>query len=232
MSGVFPTKGQQPGFRGFGIERDIRVRDLRSTNRHQLPEIRSTDPPPGHWPGQGGGIAYDLDTDRPYYSDGFIWLPIGTGGAGTVESYAFIKDGIQVISTGTETVIVMWEISSLDAYHTLPGWNLTTGIYTAPQAEVLSLEVNIAWSAGVSNLGDRTLRVQYMKFGIPGWNTIKEVSTQADPAIGVETTQECQIHAKLAQGDAVRVVVEHDAPTDITVADSTHSSISGFRVNT
>jgi len=231
MSGVFPTRGQQPGFRGFGIERSTRVRDLRSTNRHQLPEIRSSDPPPGQYPGQGGGIAYDLDTQRPYYSDGYVWLPIGAAASGTVASYGFIKDGTQSVPTGTETPVTMWEITSSDTYHTLPGWNLTTGVYTASKSEVLTLEVNVAWAAGVSNLGDRTVRIQYMKFGVPTWHTIKEASTQADPDINVETTQECQMHAKIDQGDAVRVVVEHDAPGAITVAGGTHSSISGFQMN-
>ena len=231
MSGVFPTRGQQPGFRGFGIQRDVRGVDLRSTNRLQLPEIRSTDPPPGHWPGQGGGIAYDLDTQRPYYSDGFVWLPIGAGAVGMVESYGFIKDTDQAVPRVTNTTVAPWEITSSDTYHTLPGWDLSSGVYTASREEILTLEVNLSWAAGVSNLGDRSLRIQHMKLGIPAWTTIKEVVTQADPDINVETTQECQMHAKISQGDAIRVTVEHDAPISVVVAGGVHTSISGFKLN-
>lgn len=232
MSGVYPTKGQQPGFRGFGIEKDQEFANFRVTNRHQLPAIRSANQPPGHWPGVGGGIAYDIDTFLPYYSDGYKWYPIGAGATGTVESYTFIKNTSQIIPVSVETTISMWEASSLDTYHTIPGWNLISGIYTAFRDEVLTLEVNIAWESGISNLGDRTLRVQHMKFGIPVWNTIKEVSTQADPDMSVETTQECQIHAQISQNDSIRIAVEHDAPVPIVIATGIHTSIAGFRINT
>ena len=218
-------KGPLNGFRGFSIHRDERLTNLRTSQNHILPLIESTDLPPATLPGVGGAIAFDVVTKSPYYSDGSGWRQMGFG---AVDSYSFIKDGNQTISTSTETTIVAWD-DTYDTYHTLPGWDMTTGIYTASRAETLSLEVNVAWSAGVSNLGDRSVRVQHMKLGIPSWTTIKEVITQADPDVDVETTQECQIHAKLAQGDAIRVVVEHDAPIDITIAGGNHSSISGFR---
>ncbi len=231
MTGIFPVKGQPIGFRGLRIEKDAKIDNFRVTNRHQLPAILSTSQPPGHWPGVGGGIAYDLVTRRPYYSDGFIWLPMGSGAPGTVGSYSFIKDGVQLIPRVVNTTITLWEISSSDVYHTLLGWNLLTGIYTALVDEVLTLEVNISWSAGVSNLGDRTLRIQHMKFGVPGWVTIKQVRTQADPDIRVQSTQECQIHAKISQGDSIRVTVEHNASISVSIASGLCTSISGFRVN-
>lgn len=232
MSGIFPYRGQQKGFQGFKIEKDaIEIDSFRVLERHQLPEILSNDQPPGHWPGRGGGIAYDLVTKRPYYSDGYIWLPIGANTPGTVGSYAFLKDGVQPVPISTEVTIAPWEIASDDVYHSLPGWNLITGIYTATVEEVLTLEVNISWSAGVSNLGNRTLKIQRMKFGSGIWDTIKESVTQADPDLSVQTTQECQIHARILTGDSIRIMVEHGAPIPVSIAGGLCTSVSGFRVN-
>lgn len=229
---LFPTRGQQRGFRGLKVERDIRVTDSHTENRHQIPLIRSDNLPPPTWAGIGGGLAYDLVTQRPYYSDGFTWFPIGKGSSGTVESYAFIKDGDQSVPRVTDTVVTLWEIGSSSTYHTLSGWDLATGIYSAPRDEVLTLEVNVSWAAGVSNLGDRALRVEHMPLGIPVWTIVKEVITQADPDLRVETTQECDIHLEISQGDAVRITVEHDAPIPVIVGGGVHTSVSGFRVNT
>lgn len=230
MSGSI-VAGERKGFRGFGIERDSQVKNLRSTSHLQIPEIISTDNPPGYLPGVGGGIAYDLVTQRPYYSDGFTWFPIGTGTIGTVGSYSFVKDGIQSIPRATDTTIIMWDITSSNVYHSLPGWNLVTGVYTALIDEVLTLEVNISWSAGVSNLGDRTLKIQHMVFGSGIWTDIKKVRTQADPDLRIQTTQECQIHARISTGDSIRVTVEHDAPIPVSIAEGSCTSISGFRIN-
>jgi len=232
MSGLHPYTGQPVGFRGFGIEKDARIKSLRVSDRHQLPGILSNNPPPGHQSGRGGGIAYDLVTERPYYSDGFIWLPIGTSAPGTVGSYSFVKDGAQYIPRITNTTIGIWEIMSSGVYHTLFGWDLFTGIYTATTDEVLTLEVNISWGGGISNLGDRTLRIQHMKFGFPGWTTVKEAITQADPDLKVQTSQECQIHARISQGDSIRITVEQDSPISLPIADGLSTSISGFRVTT
>ena len=225
--------GQKSGFQGFKLERDaVRISTTQILDRHHVPIIASNNFPPPTLPGIGGGFAYDSITRRPYYSDGFGWFPIGSNAPGTLESYSFIKDGNQSIPTSTNTPLSMWEISSSDTYHNIPGWNLTTGVYTAPSNEVLTLEVKISWASGVSNLGFRILRIQHMKFGIQGFTTIKEVSTQADPDTSVETTQECQIHLQISQGDTVRVTVEQDSTISIPIAGGNVTSISGFSVNT
>ena len=228
---IFPTSGQQRGFRGLRVERDIRVTDSHTDGRQQIPLIKSNDLPPPTWAGIGGGIAYDVVTKVPYYSDGFTWLPIG-GTVGTVESYAFIKDHDQVIPRATDSPIAMWESTSSTTYHTIPGWDLNGGIYSAPRDEDLTIEANISWTAGVSNLGDRILRVEHMTVGVPVWTIVKEVVTQADADLKVETTQECQMHLRISQGDAVRVTVEHNSPIPVKIGGGVHTSLSGFRVNT
>ena len=217
------------GFQGFKIEQDRRSNYSNVIDFHQIPFIKSTSLPPPYIGGIGGGIAYDTITRRPYYSDGLGWFPIGTGViSGATNSYSFIKDGDQSISTGTVTTLIGWEIASSSVYHTIPGWNLTTGIYTSSVNEKFTLYVNISWEAGVSNLGDRILRVE-VDTGA-GFLVVKEVVTQADAKTAVETTQELQIHLSLDATDRVRVIVEHNAPISIVVAGGNHTSVSGFQI--
>lgn len=228
---ILPFRGPNRGFKGFRVERNIRADNVRVKERQSIPIIRSDKLPPATWPGIGGGIAYDIVTQRPYYSDGFTWFPIGANATGSVDSYAFAKDGDLAISPNTNTVIDMWEITSSDVYHTIPGWNLGLGLFTATENMILTLEVNISWAAGVSNLGDRFLRIEHMKFGSGTWDIIKERVTQADPDLTVETTQTSSIHAKINAGDSIRVAVEHDAPISIVIGGGVHTTISGFKVN-
>jgi hypothetical protein len=237
MSRLIPFKGQTAGFKGSGIERDnIDVDSLRVKKYSHLPVISSLQFPPGSWPGQGGAIAYDIITKKPYFSDGFNWIPVGFGVGPPplppVASFSFIKNGIQVITGGVNTVLLGWTTAGSGVYHSVPGWDLIAGDYTAPINEILSVSINISWASGSSNRGNRHLRVQYRKFGTLVWNTVKEVITQADADINVQTTQECQINAKLLSGDSARITVEHSANGPISIDEGIYSSVSGFLINT
>lgn len=215
-------------YKGNRIEKDnVGITTSQTVERLRIPLIDSTDLPPPYRPGIGGGLAYDIFSERVYYSDGFGWFPIssGGGGGGNVESYSFIKDTSQSIPSSTETTLTNYTTTPSPTYHTISGWNLTTGIYTATQNEFLSLFVNISWE-GVSNLGERVLRVQV------NGTTVKEVDTQADPQSSIETTQECQINLQLSVGDAVRVAVFHGAPANVPVVGGNHTSVSGYRIRT
>ncbi len=228
---LIPYKGPRDGFKGFGISRDQRVKSLRVVERQILPAISSSDLPPGDLHGEGGALAYDVDTQRPYFSNGTTWTPISSMATGTAVSYAFLLGAdLSVPTGGGEVRIPDWSVGSSSVYHTIPEWDLTQGIYTSTQDESLSLAVNVSWLGGVSNLGERTLRVQFRSAFGGSWTTIKEVSTQADPDAAVATTQECQINVKLASGNQIRVAVTHDAPVDLTIASGTESTISGFQV--
>lgn len=197
------------------------------SSRLTLPTIDPLHPPPAT---PAGSIAYAPTVDTIYYSNGVGWFPVAGGTPGTTESYSFVKSGSQSITPSATTVISGWTISGSPVYHTLPGWDLTNGIYTAITSEVLTMNVNIAWASGISNLGTRTVKIQYKAFATFVWTTVKSSSTQADPAIGVETTQECQMNMNLAQGDQLRVVVEHNAPVPLTISTGSNTSLSGLRV--
>ena len=225
-------RGPQPGFRGYKIERDQPNFDtVIVKNQFSIPLIDISDPPPGFQHALGGGLAFDTVSKKVYYSDGTSWIPVASGVAGTVETYSIIKGATLIVPSSTETAVSGLTVAGSATYHTITGWDLTTGIYTSPAAANIVLQVNLAWSAGVSNLGDRSMRIQYRAGGVGVWNTVKEVITQADPDINVETTQESQMALQLAASDQVRVAVFHNAPVPINVAGGDHTSISGFRNN-
>ncbi len=227
MSRLVPYTGPN---KGFGIEKGDVIKNLRVTDRSILPAISSANLPPPVLHGSGGGIAYDLITNRPYYSNGVTWLPFGSGGGSGGSSYTFIKNTNQRVAPNTDTGVIDWESSSQTVYHTVPEWNLSTGIYTASSNVFLSIAVNLSWSSNSNNLGERILRVQYRQGGTIAWITIKEVKTQVDPNISVETTQECQINLELTTGDAVRISVEQDvAGRSADVASGNHTSVSGLQ---
>ena len=218
------------GFRGQKIEVDRVSYESRSTRNHGIPYIDSSNLPPGFIAGVGGGMAWDVTTKRPYHSDGFTWFPIGGGAPGTVKSYSQIKDMDQIIPSKTPVILDDWDIIASPAYHTIPEWNLITGIYTAGDRETASVQANIAWSGGISNLGNRTLRVQFFEFSTATTMTVKEVETQADPNLRVDTTQEAAIHISMQPGDRIFIEVEHNAPIPLTICGGDCTSLSGFRV--
>ncbi|RLI48167.1 hypothetical protein DRO61_06850 [Candidatus Bathyarchaeota archaeon] len=218
------------GFRGQRIEVDRVSYESRVTKHHGIPCIDSNNLPSGYIAGVGGGMAWDITTQRPYHSDGAKWFPIGGGAPGTVRSYSQIKDGGQTLLKNTPTILSDWDVETSPAYHTIPEWNLTTGIYTAGDREDVSIQANISWAGGVSNLGNRILRLQFFDFSTATTSTIKESITQANPDLLVDTTQDIAIHVGMDPGDRIFVEVEHTAPVSLTICGGDCTSMSGFRV--
>lgn len=219
-------------FLGQGIVKDTNGRTTFTRTTLLLPSMKSTSPPPNFVPGVGGSLYYDTVTRRIYYDDGTSVIPIGFQAPGTSESYNIVKSGDVTVPPSTQVDLAGWTVAGSPTFHTLPEWNLATGIYTASTAQSLTINVNIAWSAGVSNLGNRYMAVLYQPASTPGWTPIKAVSTQADPNLFVETTQECSTTAKLSTGDQIKVVVYHDAPLSLTIngSDPLKSSLNGIKI--
>jgi len=230
QTGIVPYRSPAVRNFGLGIEKEQKLNDFQVQKRHQLPTILSTSLPPPHLPGIGGGIAYDLDTKRVYYSEGTTWLPISSGsGTGEVASYSFVKDGNLAVPTSTEVAVDNWETASDPSYSILdvPDWNLTTGIYTATEDINLTLSVSISWASG-SNSGVRTTRLQINRGG--PWITVKEVETQADPNAAIETTQEFTFNLRLSLGDQVRIAVFQNSGINLSLMDGDRTSIAGLTV--
>lgn len=222
-------------FSGQGINRDSSVRSSRSSTTTVVPLINTSDGTPlPVSPGIGGSLYYDIATKRIYYSDGQQTIPIGQESPGTTESYSITLGTATTVLPLVEQPIIGWTTAGSPTYHTLPEWNLSTGVFTAGSNEDLALTANISWSAGVSNLGNRYLRIQYLQAGTVGWVTVKEVSTQADPNMFVETTQECSVNMRLGAGDQVRVAVYHDANISLALNSSTPlaCSLTGLKIYT
>jgi len=225
------TKDCGRPFPGNRIRKDRTFTNTRTVSNLVLPFINSNSFPPAPLAGVGGGIAWDIVTQRPYHSDGFEWLPIGGGVPGTVESYTHVKDGDMIITPFTPTILTSWEIGSSVTYHTIPEWNLTTGVYSSGVDEIVTIGANISWKGGISNLGSRILRIKHFDFSTATLTTVKEFETQADPDCRVDTTQEIQIHLKNTASDRVFLEVEHNAIVPLTIEGGDHTSITGFRVN-
>jgi hypothetical protein len=213
------------------VVKDIKTDSTTTKEKHLLPYMDSTDPPPNLVNGIGGGIAYDKVTKRIYYNNGTLWLPIASGLPGAAFSYSFIKDGDQTIVSATPSIVTTWTASPSPPYHDdTTSWNLATGVYTATVPISLSLDVSVSWKEGVSNLGERTLRIVY-KPAADVAMTAKEVNTQADPDVDIDTTQEASMTLKMETGDQAWIEVEHTAPINLVIKGGIYTSINGTRIN-
>lgn len=193
-----------------------------------LPIIDSNHLPPNLINGLGGGIAYDKTSKRVYYNDGTIWKPISSAApVPTANDYSLIKNGDQTILPLTPTIINSFSITPDPPYFDTTGdWDTLTGIFTATQPITLRIEAYIAWKAGVSNLGNRTLQIVYKpSAALP--IIAKEATTQADANTNVETTQDAGIAFQLNVGDQCWIQVLHDAPVNLVIASGTHTTIYG-----
>lgn len=217
---------------GQRILKDLDATQIQVTEQFSVPHIQSSDLPPPFISGEGGGLAYDVTTKMPWYSDGVTWKPIMSAlPPGNAQSYSFIAGANQIINPNIITPLTMWTIAGpAPIYTTLPQWNLATGIYTATQTENLYISIGIAWAAGISNLGDRYLRLEYQASGGGGWIMVAESSRQAEPKTNVETSQTYDMNLLLNIGDQVRITVLHTAPANLQIAGGVHSYVSGFRI--
>jgi hypothetical protein len=216
--------------RGSKIIKDGDFNQMKAINQLSLPFINSLNPPPPFNATFGGGLAYDVRTKSVWYSDGRIWRPVSVSATGNIENFSFTAGANQNIIPNVDTPIIMWTTAGPPpVYSTLIQWNLSTGIYTATQAEQLYLSACICWAAGISNLGDRSLRIEYQSSGGGGWQIASESTTQGEPKTNVETPQMTDMTLTLGAGDQVRVTVEHSAPFNLQIAGGIHTTLCGYR---
>jgi hypothetical protein len=150
--------------------------------------------------------------------------------SGNVQNYSFTAGANQIIAPNIDTPIIMWTTSGgPPVYSTLPQWNLATGTYTASQSEQLYLSACICWAQGISNLGDRSLRIEFRPGGGGPWQIASESTRQGEPKTNVETPQMCDMTLTLSAGDQVRVTVEHSAPFNLQIAGGIHTTLCGYR---
>lgn len=219
--------------RGIRVIKDTRFDTSQTLYQQSIPFMNSSFFPPNLVSQVGSGIAYDTVSKRVYYNNGATWIPLAAAGSGTGASfsYAFIKNSAKTIPPSTPTIVDDWTMVPSPPYHdNTSDWNLITGIYTANAPQTLTLMIDIAWAAGVSNQGSRTLQVIYKPaLGIP--MVAKQDTTQGEPDTSIETPQEETMALQMNTGDQAWIQVLHTAPTDLILASGNQSSISGIRIN-
>lgn len=215
----------------FKIFRDEVKNNLRVVGGQILPMINPATAP-NLISGVGGGLAYDSTAKKVVYNDGSNWIPLlsSGGGGSNVTSYSMFKNGDQTVTSLTTTIITGWSISPSPPYHdnTL-GWDMLTGIYTASAPQTLSIDIDISWKGGISNLGRRTLQIVYQPSIGPSI-VVTETVTQADPNTAVETSQIATTFIEMDDGDQAWVQVYHDAPINLILAGGNHTVMCGTKI--
>lgn len=208
-----------------------------------------------------GKIGYDATAGGLYYNRAGVWTEFGiagitgpTGPTGPVgptgpqgiqgiqgvtgptgpgvlmSSFSFIKDSDLYITGGTDVVLGGW--TSPPPYNSIVEWNPVTGIYTSFENCVATFSYDISWKGNVSNLGVRFLRIKFYDASANTTTVVKECSTQADPNITVDTTQETTIHLSVDVGDQVWAEVYHNLSSSYTlvISGGITTSLSGFKL--
>lgn len=212
---------------GFKIYKDSRYDTVDSTRFTQIsvtPFNRFEYP-------EKGGLLYEPITEQIFYADGTQWLPLMSGGGGgTSVSYSIVKSGEQSIPPMADTIVNPWTVLPSPPYHdnTL-NWDLGAGVYTATALSTVSFNVNISWKGGISNLGDRTVKVIYKpSLGLP--YVAKEATTQADPSTMVDTTQEINATLEMEDGDEAWIEVSHDCNIPLILRQGNTTSVCGIEI--
>lgn len=212
--------GLPPNFR---IRNDSINTDLGITGTLSIPKYSSLSLPPTH---PAGSVIYDNTSQRLYYSDGNMFIPLQQAGAsGTnIDSFSIILNTDQNIISGVETTLL--DFIAPVPYSTVPEWNLGSGVYTANTLQKTNFSVNVEWSGGVTNLGKRYIRI-YLNGGV---QPVKEESTQADPNKLIPTSQNTSVTLTLSPGDYVEIKVFQDSGLAIPITQGFRSGISGFKI--
>ena len=156
-------------------------------------------------------------------------------------TYSLIKGEDQPIQSNTSTILSGFAPPVLPYHDNTSSitnsitWDLTTGIYTADADQTISLDLDLCWKGGISNMGDRKLSVIYQKSNSDPI-VIKESDTQAEPNVNIDTTQEISTCLSLKAGDKIWIEVYHDAfdydnkqPSILLISGSDKTSICGMR---
>ena len=173
-----------------------------------------------------GAIAYNIETQSPYFFDGNVWQPFLAPPSNTTNAYSFEKGGIQIVSPDTDTIVSGWITPVSPPYRVLSGWDMAQGVYTAPVAQLFTITAQISWSAGITNTGTRTLRVIYYDGISP--RIVKENTIQPNPNAVVSDDQSISMSLQLNPGDRVWISVEQDTEISVTIDEGYHTVISGI----
>lgn len=176
-----------------------------------------------------GSIAWDINSNLPYYSNGSQWVSFSVG-SGLSKAFSLALGSPLSVLPSTPTVLAQWSTSSDPSFFTIPEFNTSTGVYTAASPQTLTINASVSWSGGISNLGDRYLQLMFYKYSTGITYTSKENVRQAEPKINVNTVQDLSGSFKLSTGDQVWVQVMHTAATSLTISSGTDTTVNGMKM--
>ena len=154
-----------------------------------------------------------------------------TNAASSMSTYFQIKDTTQSIPTATPTTLTGWDVVGSSTYHTIPEWDLVTGVYTSSaNGQILSANIIISWDAGVSNLGNRMLQAVFYDDSASTTTVIAKVQTQADASTAEPTSQQLCIQPVLDLNDQIYFQVQHSAPVNLSISGSNQTILSGYKI--
>ncbi|HMP28192.1 MAG TPA: hypothetical protein PKD85_01245 [Saprospiraceae bacterium] len=192
-------------------------------------DLANTAVTPGVY-GSGGNIP-QITVDQQGRLTSAINIPIASS-PGASTTFSLLKSGTQSIPPMVNTIINNWVISPNPPYHDNTGkWNLLTGVYTANMALTIYITISLSWLEGISNLGNRAVRIIY-KPSVGAPLVAKESVTQADPNTDIATTQETGIALSMNTGDQTWVEVNHTAAVNLTLGAGNTTTISGIEITT
>jgi hypothetical protein len=212
----------------FYVHKDIRRDNIRADQTFTLPIMVGSAFPPNIQESIGGGLLYNNNTKTPYYNDGTQWLPLGGGGpGGNVDTYCLLKDGDISIPDGVVTILTLWDSTTVPYHDQTSQWDISTGVYTAIQAQFLMITANISWSPNESTIGTRTLQIIYKPAaGVP--MVAKSSITQPNPDIAIQTPQDATATLRLAPGDQAWLRVSQNSGALLSIMGGAETVITGF----
>jgi len=183
------------GYANFAIERDSIVDTQISSTQTRVPQFPEQLPQLAFQ--SQGSVAFDTTSRQLAYFDGFEWI-YGIGSKGGVSVF---KLGNQAITEGTNAIITGWT-DAAPGYNTLEGFDLATGIFTAPVAGEYKINTSVVWVP--TNQGTQRT-TQILVNGLPIFAQTQDPNLVSNFADGQSLIQYVAGSVRLEIGDTVSI---------------------------
>lgn len=208
------------------VKRDFTFDSVRANVALYLPQYPLTTLPPSF--AGDGALAYNTETQSPYYFSGSGWQPFVGVAGNTTNAFSFTKAAVQSIPVSVDTIIDGWLLPTDLPYRVTVGWDLTQGVYTAPIDQLFTISAQVSWTSDITNTGSRTLRVVYFDSITSMPSAVKENTIQPHPDAAIVNDQSINMSLHLRAGDKVWISVEQTSDSLLSIDDGEHTTISGI----
>ena len=178
-----------------------------------------------------GSIAFDIASNQTVFSDGNSWKTFTSLVGDSFAGYSLVNQNTLTIPASTPVTIQPLVTDGYETALYMSGWNLTTGIYTCSTTrQTLSIRVKVTWTADISNIGERYLRIIHYSALNDSSSTVCESVIQPSPNVAVPNQQTISTTLRLLMGDRVWVSVQQNSPVSVTIEDGLSTIIEGTRI--